>query len=347
MTLDSYRKYVREGIETKISHIASEYKKSLGMNDPVSDFTLNAVISSAIKGKLNRALLFYIGTESTRDFTDSSLSIACALEIIQTSYLVQDDVSDNDRMRRGEPSVFVQLEQMLSKTTQQADTLSKHCTYWIGDAGFHIASALLSKHASTDIQSVILNECIHTDMGQIQDLIYSQSTTFPESSLIIQMYKNKTGRYSIGLPLVCGLSYIQSSQQNKNLAWEFSDILGFIFQVTDDELNCTGSQNHTGKPVGSDIREGKKTYHLTHLYARATSQDKKTLSALYQKNIRTDDDINTILQMMHSYGISDHIKKQLNIESDRAMKIIDTMNINYKSKQFLQEFSQSLVTRTK
>ena len=72
----------------------------------------------------------------------------------------------------------------------------------------------------------------------------------------------KTGRYSFSLPLLAGAMLADAPAELRGKLETFGESIGLLFQIRDDELGLFGDERELGKPVGSDVREGKKTHHL-------------------------------------------------------------------------------------
>jgi geranylgeranyl diphosphate synthase type II len=124
--------------------------------------------------------------------------------------------------------------------------------------------------------------------GQYVDVTVSELD--PES--LREMHSLKTGRLiaaSVGLVLVLG-----NVNEAGTIAYRrFADELGVLFQIVDDILDVTGSDEELGKPSGSDERHGKLTYvsafGLERARELASESHRKASMALSEADARSDD----------------------------------------------------------
>jgi len=91
----------------------------------------------------------------------------------------------------------------------------------------------------------------------------------------------------------------------------FAFFLGAAFQIQDDLLNLEGDATAYGKELSGDIREGKRTLMLIHLFANATVAERERLRSLLAqpRDARTDDDVSWVLRRMEAYGCIDYARQ--------------------------------------
>ncbi|MBT3274684.1 MAG: polyprenyl synthetase family protein, partial [Spirochaetales bacterium] len=78
--------------------------------------------------------------------------------------------------------------------------------------------------------------------------------------------------------------------------------LGILFQLKDDEIGLFGREEETGKPVGSDIREGKKTLFYHYLFSACGVDDAKRLRGIFGNQDSSAEDIDYALRLMEETG---------------------------------------------
>jgi geranylgeranyl diphosphate synthase, type I len=182
---------------------------------------------------------------------------ASALELLHTFALVHDDIMDAAESRRGEPTVH---------TVAGVDV-----ALLVGDFALVLADAQL---VESGFDPVAVTRCFSPYSRMRKEVIVGQ---FMDSRLAVKssideaearnVARMKSGRYSVREPLLIGAA-LASDRPIAPLE-RFGELVGEAFQLRDDLLGTFGDPSITGKPVDSDIREGKK--HV--LYA-------KTLAAL-------------------------------------------------------------------
>jgi geranylgeranyl diphosphate synthase type I len=78
--------------------------------------------------------------------------------------------------------------------------------------------------------------------------------------------------------------------------------IGVLFQIKDDEIGLYGDQSTTGKPVGSDVREGKKTIYYTELVRRVDENDRRKLGSVFGNADASDVEIGWVKSLIESSG---------------------------------------------
>jgi geranylgeranyl diphosphate synthase, type II len=178
------------------------------------------------------------------------LPVACAIELIHTYSLIHDDLPamDDDVLRRGQPTSHVKYGEdvaILAGDGLFAEAMRLFCTQ-PGDPALVLA-ALGELAAATGVDGMV--------GGQYVDIIGRES----DAEGLRALHALKTGRLiaaSVGVVLTLeGLAEPETIPYRR-----FADELGVLFQIVDDILDVTESDERLGKPHGSDERHGKLTY---------------------------------------------------------------------------------------
>jgi geranylgeranyl diphosphate synthase type II len=191
---------------------------------------------------------------------EAALPFACAVEMVHTYSLIHDDLPcmDNDDMRRGRPSCHVRFgeatallagDALLSLAFETA--LCDNCIGKIEPVNALAAARLLAEASGA---------CGMVG-GQIIDL-ESEGRQVSLETLEF-MHNKKTGAIIMAAAKM-GCIVAGAHEEKITAAGNFADRLGLAFQIIDDYLDVTGDGKLLGKPVGSDIDNGKTTY-ITHL----------------------------------------------------------------------------------
>ena len=187
---------------------------------------------------------------------DAAAAAACAVEMIHTYSLIHDDLPcmDDDDLRRGKPSnhrVFGEDIALLAGDALQTMafeilTCDKTAAL-MGDRACRLAANTLARYAGA------------TGMvgGQVIDLM-SENTNAPIEVLREMDYK----KTACLIKAACELGCISANATEAQLraASEYAECIGVAFQIQDDILDCTSTDEVLGKPVGSDEAHQKSTY---------------------------------------------------------------------------------------
>jgi geranylgeranyl diphosphate synthase, type I len=292
--------------------------------------------SFAARGKMLRGGLLLLGYEmyARRAATAAAVRAAAAIEIIHSSLLVHDDIMDNDRLRRGASTIFAQYEQ-IGRGRHASDPARFGSAMGIcaGDVGYFVAGDILSSlplenGTKSTLLSLVFRELACVGLAQMQDISFGSFRRTPARDEVIALYLHKTARYTFSLPLAAGALLAGVPAAERRRLWQLGEHLGVIFQVRDDDLGIFGSEKETGKPVGSDIREGKKTLLSLELFRRARGEEKKTLEALFGKPTLTRTEAARVGAAIEKLGARQTLDSLLEGLAGKAERIIDSLAVS-------------------
>jgi len=307
--------------ETKniISGYLQTYLKQtvLPQVSPVSKWGNDAVVrilNMAIQGKMLRSHLIFLSNTlfSSKENSDTLVKTAAAMELFQTGLLIHDDIMDQDDKRRGSDSMHAQYQKLFEhdgiKNSRKSGESFGIC---IGDMSFFLASHVLSQIKTPDLgsrlQSIFYTELANVCASQMQDVYGGNTQKQLTVENILSIYTYKTGRYSCGLPLVAGALIAGAQDQTMHHLWKLGTGLGILFQIKDDKLNLFGDSKQTGKPISSDIREGKQTLYYCFLMNKSTEGDKNKLQHIFGNPNLSPDDITYVKKQITDLHVDSDI----------------------------------------
>lgn len=236
------------------------------------------------RGKKNRGILTvltYKNLVSSQDLTPENIKLAQYLgwcvEMLQSFFIISDDVMDNSTTRRGQ-KCWHKVENV-GLTAINDSLMIENALY-----------SLLKQHFSHLDCYVALMELFHeiafiTTCGQSLDLLNSNKSV---SDFTMENYKaivdNKTAYYSFYLPFalamhLAGYKDAEAFRQSKTILLE----MGHFFQVQDDFLDCFGNPEVTGK-IGTDIQDNKCSWLAVVAMQRANAEQKQIMTDCYGHN---------------------------------------------------------------
>lgn len=261
------------------------------------------------------------------------LKAAAALELFQTALLIHDDIIDQDELRRGQPTFHSRYE-------KQLPTQGNNLALCVGDIAFFLGYELLP----SSLNQLFSQHLTTTALGEMQDVRLAQAPIDEVSKKeILTMYQNKTASYSLVLPLQAGAKLVGIELPELK---EIGQLLGLIFQLKDDELGLFGHQKKTGKPIGADIREGKKTLHYLFLQQAASKKDKKLMEQVFGQSEASLAQIDQILSLFTKYEIKKKVDEELKTFKNKVKEKIETLN-QETLKTLLLDFLKLNLTRSK
>lgn len=281
------------------------------------------------EGKRFRPIFAAIGfLGANGQFNSAIFDALAALEFLQASALIHDDLMDGSDTRRGKPAMHKQF--------------GDAAAILIGDLALVWNEQALHK---SGLGSPLVNE-IHDVMrtelmaGQFLDVYEQTQKSFSvERSLKIARFKS--GKYSIERPLHYGAA-LAKPDNLENFYGIYSDYglpLGEAFQLRDDILGVFGDPIETGKPAGDDLREGKRTALIAFAHDRGSNATKK----LIEEKLGTSN-IDGLAEAILQSGAVTHVEDLIEKLAESALDAIERDELQIEAKNLLSEMV-SLVTK--
>jgi geranylgeranyl diphosphate synthase, type II len=243
-------------------------------------------------GKRIRPVLALATARSIGLDPGSVLPAAAAIELIHTYSLIHDDLPamDDDELRRGMPTSHVKFGEnvaILAGDGLFAEAIGLYCERQEGEPE-RVVAGLGELVKATGVSGMVGGQFVDVTTFDLKD--GSSAEADPEA--LREMHNLKTGRLiaaSVGVVLLLGGIPEAARIPYRTFAGE----LGVLFQIVDDILDVTGSDEELGKPSGSDERHGKLTYvsafGLERARELASESHRKAREALSEADTRTDD----------------------------------------------------------
>ena len=302
----------------------------------VADAVAQQAVTSSEGGKRLRALLtldafraFAPQDVAERDM-DAVLYLACAIRVFQTGALAHDDIIDDSDLRRGKPSAHRALA-----TDTHSDAIGHGLGIMLGDmlatASVDIANKAACRLGSgSSVVSAFLNMHREVEIGQVLDLAVELNTLDdPEelASASLNVFRWKTASYTTIAPLEFGmLAAGLAPADARKLALAIGLPLGLAFQLADDLLDVIGSSRNTGKPVGGDIREGKRTVLLADAIEAAGDVERRELIDMWEAESRDEAHVRRAIALFESTGAIARSKERIAglwLESKAAIETLE------------------------
>ncbi len=177
-----------------------------------------------------------------------------ALELLQAYLLAHDDWMDGDETRRGGPSVPAMMR------TRFAGTRVDAMSVLAGDlAAAWARRALLEVAVPAGRVLLAASEMARVEEEVVEGQVLDVCETARDAADVEAMHALKTASYSIRGPVVMGAHLAGAPAVQESALAAFAEPLGVAFQLRDDLLGVFGDPAATGKPVGSDLRRGKRS----------------------------------------------------------------------------------------
>ncbi|MGQ9788056.1 MAG: polyprenyl synthetase family protein [Candidatus Hadarchaeaceae archaeon] len=254
-------------------------------------------------GKRLRPCLALSACEAVGGKKEDAIESAAALELFHNFTLIHDDIMDHDEFRRnvktvhviwGEPLAIIAGDALFAKVFEAA-----------------AANALrlrLGLESTVELFNTLSRASFELCQGQVLDMLFEKRNDVTEEEYL-QMISGKTGALTEAAAKIGALLGNATMEQIQALAG-YGRLIGIAFQMQDDVLGVLGKQEKFGKPIGSDIREGKKTLIILKALNLAPERDKETLLKVFGKSSATSEEIGAVIGVLKKVGAVDYVAEQ-------------------------------------
>jgi octaprenyl-diphosphate synthase len=239
-------------------------------------------------GKRIRPMLLLLSSRLFDYSGRGAIKLGAVMEIIHTATLVHDDIIDEAQTRRGRPAANTQWGN--SKCVLAGD--------WLYMQAFKIA-VQERNFRTLDTLIELTQQMVEGELLQMEKL--GKLISLEEHFDLI--YRKTACLFSVCMRIGAILGDA-TPEQEENLA-QYGRDLGMAFQIVDDVLDLTASESVLGKPVASDLREGKVTMAVIHALERCSLQERERISTVVREQAFDGVSHEEILEILNRYGSID------------------------------------------
>jgi geranylgeranyl pyrophosphate synthase len=267
-------------------------------------------------GKKFRPLLAIMTCESLGGNVDQILPFAAACELFHNWILVHDDIEDNDRMRRDQPTVWVKYG------IAHGINVGDYLEHKVFELILHSADHGVDDKKTMKLLNAMTQAAMRTAEGQAMD-INLRSNDNPTEKEYLDMVIGKTAHY-LTVPMV-GAAIIAGREDLIPKLIDFGRHLGPAFQIADDILDLTEGKGR--KEIGCDIKEGKRSILAVHCLGRCTEREKVDLIYILnkEKDKTLPDDISYAKELFDKYGSVVYARNLAEGYTKKAKAVADAM----------------------
>jgi len=332
-SLVAYRNRIENFLVSYLSTKVSALKEveSLGEETGklIEDFILNG-------GKRIRAAFTYYGYRAVGGDDGENISFAsAAIELLHNFFLIHDDIIDKSDLRRGSPTIHTRYKQIYEnkglisnfKNDGKVD-LPSSMAIINGDICCALAYEALVEsgfQANRILQVLkVMHEIVKfTAIGELLDIVKAISKKATEEE-ILQMHYLKTAKYTVEGPLRIGAILQGTTPAILDSLSKYAIPVGIAFQIHDDILGIFGTEEQLGKPVGSDMQEGKQTLLTVKALESASPSQKKKLEFFIGNPGITKADMEEVKRIVEDTGALEYSKmKEISLSEQGGKALID------------------------
>src|SRR5205807_6390273 len=217
-------------------------------------------------GKRIRPALVLLSSKLFNYEGRGAIRLGAVVEIIHTATLVHDDIIDEAQTRRGRPAA----------NTQWGNAKCVLAGDWLYMQAFKVA-VQERNFRILDVLIELTQQMVEGELLQMEKL--GKCISLEEHFDLI--FRKTACLFSVSMRL--GAILGKSTDEQEEKLGEYGRHLGLAFQIVDDVLDLTASEQVLGKPVASDLREGKVTMGVIHALERCTPGERKLVETVLQE----------------------------------------------------------------
>jgi octaprenyl-diphosphate synthase len=294
---------IRVELQSVEEEIALESVASVGAITSIGQYL------QASGGKRLRPSLLLLSSKLFGDGGKSAIRLAAVVEIIHTATLVHDDVIDAAETRRGRPSTNAQW--------------GNHTSVLAGDWLYMQAFQIAVRERNFHVLDILIGLTQMMVEGELLQLERIGRIDVTEADYMELIDRKTAGLFSACAKLgaIVAGAESQSEDQLGDYAWN----LGMAFQLVDDVLDFTARETTLGKPVGSDLREGKITLPLIYALKNATPEERNLVETILRDRSYNTVPFPKVLALIEKYNGVQMVQERAQTFTDKARQIMAEM----------------------
>ncbi|MBV9072079.1 MAG: polyprenyl synthetase family protein [Acidobacteria bacterium] len=256
-------------------------------------------------GKRIRPALLLLSAKLCGYEGHGAVRLGSVVEIIHTATLVHDDIIDEALTRRGRPSANTQWGN--SKCVLAGD--------WLYMQAFKIA--LEERNFKVlDLLISLTQQMVEGELLQMEKL----GKMISQSEHLDLIYRKTACLFSVSMKL--GAVLARASEADEDRLGEYGRNLGLAFQIVDDVLDLTASEEVLGKPVASDLREGKATMAVIHALDRCTAAEREVFAKVLEERSFTSVSHADVVSILERYGSVDYAMASAHEHAEQSRRAL-------------------------
>lgn len=309
-------------IQNEIQEVANLIEKNAKCRDKVIETSIIDLLNAG--GKMIRPSFVILASKFGKYNEDNARTLGAVVEMFHMATLVHDDIIDDATLRRG-------IETVQSK-------YGKNYAVYIGDYLFCICFKLLASCASLKSIEMDSRAMSRICMGEVEQLNSRYDRNVSTKNYLKRISGKTAELFSISFYL--GATESGCTEKISKLFWEIGHNIGMAFQIIDDILDYTGSDDAIGKNSANDLKQGIYTLPLI----LALEKKPKKLLEILEKEEYLENDIISIVELVNEVGGVDKARSIAERYTKKAFKQINKLPDN-EYRNILVEITNKMLNR--
>ena len=333
VTTDSYAA-TKTSLEKLQSFIAEDLKSvdqvildKLGSKAEIIEHMTSHLLNSG--GKRLRPCLTLVSAKLCGYAGTEHIGLAAAVELIHTATLLHDDVVDESALRRGEETAN--------------NVWGNKASILVGDFLLGQSFRLMVESKSLEVLRILSDASAIIAEGEVLQMVAANNLDTSESSYI-QIVASKTATLFAAACEIGAVVAGETAEKQEALR-NFGRNLGIAFQIVDDALDYSATQEELGKTIGDDFREGKITLPVIHAYSKAENKELAFWERVIQDRKQVADDLERAVELIHTHKSLNYSMNQAVLYIARARKALEIFPNAGTEKEILLDLLEFCIKR--
>ncbi|MDR0911851.1 MAG: polyprenyl synthetase family protein [Methanobrevibacter sp.] len=268
-------------------------------------------------GKMLRPSLALLTAQVVGGQEKDGLKVGAAIELIHTFSLIHDDIMDDDDVRRGQAAVHKVWGEPLAILS--GDILFSKAFELVVSSKDSLGCDKIVNSLDT-----IAEACIKICEGQALDMGFEGNFDVNEDDYLDMIFMKTAALIAAATKI--GAIAGGANDNEIEILYDYGRLIGLAFQIHDDYLDLTSDEDSLGKPIGSDIAEGKMTLIVVNALEKANNEDKEVLLKILKDENNSDEDIKIAMDLFNKYESIDYANKIAKRYVEDAKNLLDVFD---------------------
>ncbi|HUG80943.1 MAG TPA: polyprenyl synthetase family protein [Bryobacterales bacterium] len=307
----------RREVQALLADDLKRVEKAIGTDTICSVEAVTAISHHLQKsgGKRLRPALLLLASGACGYSGDAAIRLGAVVEIIHTATLVHDDVIDEADVRRGKPSINL-------RWGNQTSVLA-------GDWLYMQAFNLALRERNFYVLDLLIELTQMMVEGELMQLEWLGRLDVTEDEHLSLVHRKTAYLFSVCARL--GAILAGADPKDEQRLGDYGWNLGMAFQLADDLLDFTASERVLGKPVGSDLREGKVTLSMILALKQCTPAERESVRRVITEQSYDAAPFRSVLGLLDKYGTIERVRvRALDYIENATAQLVSLPESNYK-----------------
>ncbi|MCK5720658.1 MAG: polyprenyl synthetase family protein [Thiomargarita sp.] len=329
MDFVAIRKLIEHDIQAVNVLIHKSLYSEVALVNTIGDYIVNS------GGKRLRPMLLLLSAKVFNYKGTNHIDLAAVIEFIHTATLLHDDVVDDSKLRRGQPTAN--------------NIWSNEASILVGDFLYSRSFQMMVNVKNMRVMEILSDATNIIAEGEVLQLLHCHEPDTSEENYL-QVIERKTAKLFESAAQLGAVVNNQPSEYEQAMV-TYGMNIGTAFQLIDDVLDYTGTVENVGKNIGDDLAEGKPTLPLIYALKQGDSEQKKILYKAIKEGIkdRTIENTRKELEFIQSIILSTNaIEYTKQIAKKKVDNAIEALSILPSSSyiEALHSFATFAINRT-